>query len=59
MPESWEQLGSVKSGSQWNVLTTREYLSFQKQDPWADYWKARQALTAAMKTLNYAPRKRA
>ena len=59
MPVSWEQLGSLRSGSQWNVLTTREYLSFQKQDPWADYWKTRQPLTAAMKTLNYAPRKRA
>ena len=55
MPVSWEQLMSLKSGSQWTILTAREYLSFQKQDPWSDYWKARQTLTAAMKKLGFTP----
>jgi hypothetical protein len=35
------------------------YLSFQKDDPWADYWKTKQTLTAAMKTLGYKPAKTA
>ncbi|WP_046115988.1 DNA ligase D [Aquincola tertiaricarbonis] len=55
MPVSWEQLMSLKSGSQWTILTAREYLSFQKLDPWSDYWTARQTLTAAMKKLGYTP----
>ena len=57
MPVSWEQLSTLKSGSQWTIVTAREYLSFQKNDPWADYWKSKQTLTAAMKTLGYKPAK--
>jgi bifunctional non-homologous end joining protein LigD len=53
MPVSWEQLMSLKSGSQWNITTAREYLSFEKVDPWAGLWKNRQTLTAAMKRLGY------
>lgn len=53
MPISWDQLASLKSASQWTIATAREYLSFQKANPWADYWKSRQTLTAAMKTLGY------
>ncbi|WP_341318021.1 DNA ligase D [Paraburkholderia sp. IMGN_8] len=51
MPVSWDQLSAMKSGAQWTVLTAREYLSFQTQDPWADYWSTRQALASAMKRL--------
>ncbi len=51
MPVSWEQLSALKSGAQWTVLTAREYLSFQTQDPWADYWSTRQSLASAMKRL--------
>ncbi|HEU6454507.1 MAG TPA: DNA ligase D [Roseateles sp.] len=51
VPISWEQLPSLKSGSQWTISTAREYLSFEKSDPWADYGKARQTLTAARKAL--------
>jgi bifunctional non-homologous end joining protein LigD len=51
MPVTWEQLLSLKSGSQWTVATAREYLSFQTEDPWHDYWSTRQLLTAAMKRL--------
>jgi bifunctional non-homologous end joining protein LigD len=55
MPISWEQLAAVKSGAQWSVATAREYLSFQKLDPWAAYWTTRQTLTAAKKTLGTSP----
>jgi bifunctional non-homologous end joining protein LigD len=58
MPLSWEDLPAVKSGAQWTIMTAREHLSFQKVDPWAGYWKAKQTLTRAMKTLGYAPSKR-
>ncbi|MFL6663511.1 MAG: DNA ligase D, partial [Rhizobacter sp.] len=55
MPVSWDQLMSLKSGAQWTISTAREYLSFQKDDPWAAYWSSRQTLTAAMKKLGYTP----
>jgi bifunctional non-homologous end joining protein LigD len=51
MPVAWEQLGELKSGAQWTITTAREYLSFQKQDPWSEYWETRQSLKAAMKML--------
>ena len=51
MPVAWEQLGELKSGAQWTITTAREYLSFQKQDPWSEYWKTRQSLKTAMKML--------
>ncbi|HUG23552.1 DNA ligase D [Piscinibacter sp.] len=51
MPVSWEQLPSLKGGAQWTIATAREYLSFEKSDPWADYWKTRQTLAAATKRL--------
>ena len=51
IPISWEQLSSIKSGAQWSIATAREYLSFQKEDPSADYWKCRQTPAQAIKTL--------
>ncbi|KQW52312.1 ATP-dependent DNA ligase [Pelomonas sp. Root662] len=51
VPISWEQLPSLKGGAQWTIGTAREYLSFEKTDPWADYWKARNTLTAARRLL--------
>ena len=57
MPVSWDDLAKLKSGAQWTVATAREYLSFQTSDPWADYWKKRQSLTEAMKTLGFKPAK--
>ena len=46
MPVAWEQLTELKSGAQWTIATAREYLSFQKADPWAGYWTTRQTLAA-------------
>ncbi|MGQ2923474.1 DNA ligase D [Variovorax sp. DAIF25] len=53
MPIAWEDLEGLKSGAQWDVRTAREHLSFQRTDPWAGYWKARQALSPAMKALGF------
>jgi len=55
MPVSWEQLMQLKGGAQWTIATARDYLSFESADPWLDYWKKRQSLTVAMKTLGHAP----
>ncbi len=52
MPVSWDQLPALKSGAQWTIATAREYLSFQKVDPWKDYWSSKQRLTVAMRALN-------
>ncbi len=57
MPVSWNDLSNLKSGAQWSVATARDHLSFQKTDPWADYWKKKQSLTTAMKTLGFEPDK--
>ncbi|MDM0078497.1 DNA ligase D [Variovorax sp. J2P1-59] len=55
MPIAWEDLSTLKSGSQWNVATAREHLSFQSVDPWVGFWKKKQPLAAAMKILGYVP----
>ena len=54
MPVAWEQLAELRSGAQWTIATAREYLSFQQQDPWQDYWSTRQGLAAARRTLDRA-----
>ncbi len=51
MPIAWDDLPSLKRSDQWNVRTAREHLSFQSVDPWADYWRCKQTLTAARETL--------
>ena len=55
MPVSWERLPTLKSAAQWTIASAREYLSFEKDDPWAAYWKSRQSLTRAMQALAYKP----
>ncbi|MEO7010596.1 MAG: ATP-dependent DNA ligase, partial [Caldimonas sp.] len=55
MPVDWAQLSALKSGAQWTVATAREYLSFEKLDPWAGYASAPQTLTRAMKLLGHVP----
>lgn len=51
MPVSWDELEQLRSGAHWTIRTAREHLSFQKEDPWAGYWKKRQSLTAALRRL--------
>ncbi|MDO9437735.1 DNA ligase D [Hydrogenophaga sp.] len=51
VPVSWDELSKLKSGAHWTITTVREHLSFQKNDPWAEYWKKRQTLSAAIRIL--------
>lgn len=51
VPVSWDALGELRSSDQWSITTTREYLSFERNDPWAEYWSTRQTLTRAIKAL--------
>jgi bifunctional non-homologous end joining protein LigD len=51
MPIAWDELAAIRSGAQWTIADARDRLSFQKVDPWADYWRCRQTLTGAMKKL--------
>ena len=51
MPIDWDELGDLKRGDQWTLANARDRLSFQKVDPWRDYWKSRQTLTKGMKLL--------
>jgi bifunctional non-homologous end joining protein LigD len=44
---------SLKSGAQWTVRTAREYLSFQRDDPWGGYWACSQDMTPAMAILGF------
>ena len=51
MPVAWDELDTLKRGDHWTLRTAREHLSFQSADPWVDYGKCRQTLTAGLKTL--------
>ena len=51
MPVPWEALEALKGGAHWTITTAREHLSFQREDPWAEYWTSRQSLAKAMKLL--------
>ena len=56
MPIAWDELPEIAGGAQWTISDARDRLSFQKVDPWADYGKCRQTMTAAMKALQDAAR---
>lgn len=51
MPVSWDELAGLRSGAHWTIVTAREHLSFQKEDPWKGYWTTKQGLRSAMKLL--------
>ena len=51
MPVAWDDLRSLKSGSQWTISTAREHLSFQREDPWRGYWSAKQSISRAQQAL--------
>ncbi len=53
MPIDWSELDALKRADYWTVKTAREHLSFQRQDPWQDYWHAEQNLEPAMARLGY------
>jgi bifunctional non-homologous end joining protein LigD len=58
IPVSWEQLPALKRGNQWSIATAREHLSFEKVDPWADYWNCGQHLAPAIERLGFTPASR-
>lgn len=49
MPTGWDELDDVTSGDQWNIGNVRERMDALRSDPWKDYAKTRQRVTAAMK----------
>ena len=51
MPLAWDELPDIRGGDHWTISDARDRLSFQKTDPWSDYWSCRQTMTAAMKAL--------
>ncbi|MGN7873383.1 DNA ligase D [Roseateles sp. 22389] len=51
MPIDWDELGELKRADHWTIANARDRLSFQKQDPWQDYWGTRQTLTRGLKLL--------
>jgi bifunctional non-homologous end joining protein LigD len=51
VPVAWDQLPELKSGAQWTIATVRDYLSFRAGDPWADYFRKRQTIASALRTL--------
>jgi bifunctional non-homologous end joining protein LigD len=54
IPIAWDELPEMKSGANWTISDARDRMSFQKADPWADYWSCKQTMTAAMKALQAA-----
>ena len=54
IPIAWDELPEIKSGANWTISDARDRMSFQKVDPWADYWSCKQTMTAAMKALQAA-----
>ncbi|MFT4066830.1 DNA ligase D [Paraburkholderia sp.] len=49
MPLAWDEVANTTGGDQWNIANVHERLAGLSGDPWADYAKTRQRITAAMK----------
>jgi bifunctional non-homologous end joining protein LigD len=49
VPLAWDELERTTSGDQWTIRNVHERVDGLNSDPWADYWKTRQRITAAMK----------
>jgi bifunctional non-homologous end joining protein LigD len=45
---SWKEISTLTSGAHWNISNVRDRLEFG-EDPWAEYFKTKQILTAASK----------
>ncbi|MGE5385472.1 MAG: DNA ligase D [Betaproteobacteria bacterium] len=50
IPCAWDELPTLTGGAHWTVATAEERLT-SADDPWADYAKTKQTLTAARKKL--------
>ncbi len=53
IPVSWDMLPKLASGAHWTIKNALEHLESEKSDPWADYWKTKQPLSAAMRAIGY------
>ncbi|CAB3776740.1 DNA ligase D [Paraburkholderia fynbosensis] len=49
VPLSWDEVAATTGGDQWTIENLHERLADLASDPWADYAKTRQRITAAMK----------
>ncbi len=49
VPLAWDEVAQTTGGAQWNIENLHERLAELKSDPWADYPKTRQRITAAMR----------
>ncbi|ACC70170.1 DNA ligase D [Paraburkholderia phymatum] len=49
VPLTWDEVPETTAGDQWNIANVHERLDALKRDPWADYAKTRQRITAAMR----------
>jgi bifunctional non-homologous end joining protein LigD len=49
VPVGWDELDATTSGDQWNIGNLRERLETLKTDPWSEYARTRQRITASMK----------
>ena len=49
VPLAWDEVCSTTGGDQWNIANLHERLESLRKDPWADYARTRQRVTAAMK----------
>ncbi len=52
VPVSWDELGALKAGDQWNVHNAHTRLD-KGNEPWAAYAKSAKTLTAAMKQMGF------
>ena len=57
VPLAWEELESVKAGDQWNVRNAHTRLD-KGNAPWAAYAKSARSLDAAMKKLEFDPKRK-
>ncbi len=49
VPLAWDEVADTTAGDQWTIANLHERLDALHGDPWADYAKTRQRITAAMK----------
>jgi bifunctional non-homologous end joining protein LigD len=49
VPLAWDEVPGTTGGAQWTIANLHERLASLAQDPWADYGKTRQRVTAAMR----------
>jgi bifunctional non-homologous end joining protein LigD len=48
-PIGWEELKDTTGAAMWTISSLPERLARMKKDPWSDYFKTRQMITAAMR----------